>query len=77
MMQKKLAKEEEIQLQKNKDQQVAHHEEEKTEERAELEETQVSKNLASAMVKSSLANESETLQRVVDVLQNQNGKYMK
>lgn len=73
MLNKKRVQEEQLQLQKNNDEQIHLHQEEKNEERIEMEETKVSKNLASAMVRSSLGDQAETLQRVVEVLQNQNG----
>lgn len=43
-------------------------------DREELKETEISKNLSNAMVKSAREQSDETLQKVVDVLQNQNGK---
>ena len=48
--------------------------EEREENRIELQETATSKGLVSTMVKSSLQNTGETLQKAVEVLQNQNGK---
>lgn len=49
-------------------------EEKRKEDRQELEETTASKQLASAMVASAQNNAGDTLQKVVDLLNNQNGK---
>lgn len=49
--------------------------EERAETLRELEETEASKRLASAMVKSSLEMCPNTLKKAVDVIQNQNGNY--
>lgn len=46
----------------------------KDEDRIELQETETSKNLASRMSKSAHEKSDDTLQRCVEVLQNQNGK---
>lgn len=43
------------------------------EDRIELQETAASKQLTTAMVKSARGNSDETLQKAVEVLQNQNG----
>lgn len=73
MMKKKLAhEEEEKEKEKEKDQSLAD-QEQREEDWIELEETRVTKNLASSMVASGLAGQADTLQKVVDVLQNQNG----
>ena len=48
-------------------------EEKKNDDRRELEETAVSKQLASAMMTSSQERSDETLQKVADLLHNQNG----
>ena len=48
--------------------------ERREEDLIEMDQTRVSKDLCSVMVKSALAKEAGTLQKVVDVLQNQNGK---
>lgn len=45
------------------------------EDRVELKETEVSKSLAAAMVKSSKNKSDDILTRAVDVLQNQNSKF--
>lgn len=64
---------------KEKDQnQIACQEEEeqerrREEDRMEIEETEVSKNLATAMLRSAANRNDDTLQRAVDLLQNQNG----
>ena len=55
--------------------QRVHEEEEREGNLREIDETNVSKKLASAMVKSSLENWDDTMQRAVDLLQNQNGKF--
>ena len=58
---------------KGKSTQGKDNEDQREADRLELEETQISKNLAAAMVQSSLGQASDTLEKVVEVLQNQNG----
>lgn len=72
MMKKKKAAEEEQIQNSNKEEEA--NQEQREEERIEIEETRVSKGLASEMVRTSLGDQGDTLKRVVDVLQNQNGK---
>ena len=74
MMKKKIAFEEEQRIEQAAQGQNQIAQEQREADRVELEETQTSKNLAAAMLKSSLSLESDTLQKVVEVLQNQNGK---
>ena len=73
MMKKKMETEAADNLHKSNKEQELIQQEEREEERMELEETRVLKNLTSAMVNSSLHNEGDALHRVVEVLQNQNG----
>ena len=75
MMKKKMALAEEQRKQQALECQNLRDQEQREADRTELEETQASKNLTSAMVRSSLALESDTLQKVVEVLQNQNGNF--
>ena len=75
MMKKKMALAEEQRKQQAVECQNLRDQEQREADRTELEETQASKNLTSAMVRSSLALESDTLQKVVEVLQNQNGNF--
>lgn len=49
--------------------------EEREENRTELEETNTSKKLAANMVQSALESRDDTLKKVADLLQNQNGKF--
>lgn len=73
MIKKKLALAQEKEKEKSAQGKNQYDQEQREADRLELEETQVSKNLAAAMVQSSLTQQSDTLQKVVDVLQNQNG----
>ena len=74
MMKKKIALAEEQRSQQAAQGQDLLDQEQREADRVELEETQTSKKLTSAMVKSSLAHASDTLPKIVEVLQNQNGK---
>lgn len=74
-MKKKMAISEEERISKKSKEQQLIEQEEKAEEKNEIEETRVSKRLTSAMTKSALAETSETLKKVVDVLHNQNGNF--
>lgn len=49
--------------------------EQREEELTEIRETNVSKKLATEMVRSARENDAETLKKAVDVLQNQNGNF--
>ena len=49
-------------------------EDKRKEDHREMTETVASKELASEMMKSASGNENETLQKCVDLLNNQNGK---
>lgn len=74
MMKKKLVLAEEQRKEKAYQDQQLIDQEQREEDRIEIEETRLSKNLVSEMVKSALGEQSSTLHKVVDVLQNQNGK---
>lgn len=75
MIKKRIASEEEEKRKEKTKEQHLVEQEQREEDRIEIEETRASKNLASSMVRSALAGESDTLQKVVDVLQNQNGNF--
>lgn len=75
MMKKKIAVAEEQKIQEAAEGQNLIDQEQRDADRIELEETQTSKKLASEMVRSSLAQESDSLKKIVEVLQNQNGKF--
>lgn len=70
---KKMAQQEEEKKKKKAEEEERLQEERRKEDVIEMEETRVSKDVCSAMVKSALGKQADTLQRVVDVLQNQNG----
>ena len=76
MMKKNVANERETKEMEQSRQQELLEQEEKEEERAEMHETEVSKKLSSAMVRSAQANDPDTLQKVVELLQNMNGKIL-
>lgn len=61
---------------KQMEKELAIEKDQREENLAELAETDASKKLASAMVKSSLGKKDDTLQRAVDLLQNQNGNFL-
>lgn len=73
MMKKKMEQEQEKKKSKKAEEQQLIDEEEKEEERVEIEETRVSKKLAAAMVRSAAEEPSNVLEKIVEVLQNQNG----
>ena len=75
MMKKKIAVAEEQKIQEAAEGQNLIDQEQRDADRIELEETQTSKKSASEMVRSSLAQESDSLKKIVEVLQNQNGKF--
>lgn len=47
--------------------------EQNEDDRIEIEETALSKNLAESMIKSSIEGQNDTLKKAVEVIQNQNG----
>ena len=55
-------------------QQLAIDQDRREEDRIELQETETSKKLALAMLKSASENRGDTLQKAVELLHNQNGK---
>lgn len=73
MMKKKMVIAEERKVQERAREQDVLEKEQREEDRIELEETRISKNLCAAMVKTPLASGAEALQKVVEVLKNQNG----
>lgn len=74
-MAKKMALAEEERQRKRREEEEKLEQERREEDRVELEETRVSKDVCSAMVKSALGRQADTLQKAVDVLQNQNGNF--
>lgn len=73
MMKKKMEIAEEKRVEDKNQEQDAIDREQREEDRIELEETHISKKLASSMVKSALGNGADTMQKMVELLQNQNG----
>ena len=73
MMKKKMAEKQQHKNNELNEQQTIHDQEEREQNLVELRETEASKKLASAMVKSSLERKDDTLQKAVDLLHNQNG----
>lgn len=74
MMKKRMEHDEEKKMAQITKERELVEEEAKEEERIEIEETRVSKKLTSAMVRSALEEPAQALNKIVDVLQNQNGK---
>lgn len=75
MLKKKMIAAKEEEEQENSRRNVLIEAKKKEEDRNELAETEVSKNLASAMVRSARETKDDTLQKAVELLQNQNGTY--
>ena len=76
MMKKNIAHAEEKKREEKSVEQKRIEKEQQEEDLLEINETQSSKKLTAAMVKSSLEKNDDTLQRAVDVIQNQNGIFI-
>lgn len=74
MLEKKMAQEDEHNNLMREQEKELLQQQQREEDRLEMEETRLSKDLTSAMVRSALGKQADTLQKAVDVLQNQNGK---
>lgn len=72
-MTKKIAAANERKKDEKTEEQLRLEQEEREQNLNEINETQVSKKLCSAMVKSALERNNDTLERAVEVIQNQNG----
>lgn len=73
VMKKKIALDKELSQKSLIEQQQVYDQERREEDRLEIRETETSKKLALAMLKSANENSDDTLQRAVELLHNQNG----
>lgn len=72
-MKKKMVQEEENSNKKKAQEKELLDQEQREENRKEMEETHASKAICTSMVKSAMEQKADTIDRIVEVLQNQNG----